>query len=259
MQGVTVTARLFGVDAQHEVLQAVGDAVRHAVQTQAGNVGKALLVHLANGSAALAFDCHMAQHHAAQGCLQFAHLAVDARQDDFVFILDAEVLEQVDVLLEIGVVHGQRPTLGGVEQFGGVETEHGGVAIGSDGTAVDLRSKGVCTVVHHAQAMVLSDGAQCVHVTGHAVHMHAQNAGGAGGDEGCHAGRGNAECFGVNVSKHGGDAVPAEHMRCGRKGEGGGDDFTREAQRLAGHDQGDGAVVEKTEVGGTKPFSEFRF
>mgnify|MGYP000405550261 FL=1 len=99
----------------------------------------------------------------------------------------------------------------------------------------------------------VSDAIQGVHIARYAVDMHTEDACGARRHTGLHAGRIDAQGFRVDVGEHRGDVVPAEHMRRGREGEGGGDDFTGKAQRLAGHDQGDGAVVEEAEVGHPQP------
>jgi len=259
MELVAVQAGGLRVDPQYKVLQAVGGVGGYLEQLQTGLVSQSCLVQSTDVGAALALCVHMTQHDAAQGGLQFAHLAVDARHDDFIFVFDAKVLEQFDTFFEVGVVHCQRPTLCCVKELGGVKAEHGGITIAADDAAVDAGTEGVGAVVDQAQAVGAGQGVKGLHITRYAVNMHAQHTACFGRDEVFHPARVDAQGVGINISKNRGDIVPAQHMGGGRKGKGTGDDLARETQRLTGNDEGNGAVVEQAQVGRTQPAAKLGF
>ena len=65
----------------------------------------------------------LAQVQQAIGRTQLVHLAVDTRCNHLGLASKAEVLEVVDALLHLLVMHNQCPALDGVIDLGGMETQ----------------------------------------------------------------------------------------------------------------------------------------
>ena len=177
--------------------------------------------------------------------MQFVHLAIDAWQQNFFFIFDAEVFEQIHLLFKLGIGHAKRASFGRVKKLGGMKAEHGGVTVLHDGLAIKLSAKCVRAVVNYFQRMRFCQAFYSIHIAGHAVHMHAQHSGSFGGQIVFNAVGVYAKCFGVDVCKYRRYIVPSQHMGRGSKGERRGDHFSHYFQRLAGHQQGQGPIIKK--------------
>ena len=83
------------------------------------------------------------------------HLAVDARGHDRGFSGEPEVLQVVDTLLGLLVVHHERPALYRVVHLRGVEAEGGHVALVEDAAAVHLHPEGMRGIVDDLKAVLV--------------------------------------------------------------------------------------------------------
>ena len=83
------------------------------------------------------------------------HLAVYARGHDRGLVREAEVLEVVDALLGLLVVHDERAALHGVVHLGGVEAQRGHVARVEYRFPVNLDAEGVRRVVYHLEPVLV--------------------------------------------------------------------------------------------------------
>lgn len=192
--------------------------------------------------AALGDDGHVLELQHAKGGVDFAHLAVDAGGHHCGFVDEAEVLQVVDALFGFGVRADDGAAFKGVEDFCGVKTEHGEVAMVQHAAAMALHAKGVGGVVNHLEVVVVGDLLDGIDVTGVAIAVHGHDGRGLRGDGGLDLGWIDVECGGLDVDKHRFVAIPEQGMCSGNKAVGGGDDFARDAQGLQGGDEGNGAV-----------------
>ena len=83
----------------------------------------------------------------AIGSAHLVHLGVDARGDDLGLAGKAEILEVVDALLGLLVVHDHGASLNGVIDLGGMEREGGHVACIEDALAIDLHTEGMGGII----------------------------------------------------------------------------------------------------------------
>ena len=115
----------------------------------AGDVPQALTV--SDGHSASDPDCfvHMPEVDQSHGGAHLVHLAVNARGYDGGLAGEPEVLQVVDTLLGLLVVHHERPALYRVVHLRGVEAEGGHVALVEDAAAVHLHPEGVGGVIDH--------------------------------------------------------------------------------------------------------------
>ncbi len=180
----------------------------------------------------------------------FVHLRIGANVVTVGFGGDGEVFKVVDVFLPFGAFESQEAAFDAVEEFGGVEAEHGGVANVCNGVAIDLHAKGVGCIVDEAEVVFLRQGFEAVDVAGVPVDVDGNDGFCFLCDEFFGGFGSHAEGVGVDVCKDGGGANASEGMGGGNEGEGGGDDFRAghvEAEGLVDDFKGKGAVDEEGE------------
>lgn len=191
-------------------------------------------------------DCiaHMPEVDEPYGRADFVHLAVDARSDYDGLSGEAEVLEVVDALLGLLVVHDERAALHGVVHLGGVEAQRGHVARVEYRFSIHFDAEGVRGVVYHLEPVLVRDLLDALHVAGFAIAVNWHDGRGLRRYGGLDLVGIHAAVRGVDVHEHGLYAVPPDRV-------GGGDEAERRSDDLAGYpeslqcgDERQGAVGE---------------
>ena len=192
---------------------------------------------------------HMLQVQQAESSTHLVHFAVDARSHNLGLAIKAEILEVVDALLHLLVVHDKRTALDGVIDLGGMETQCGHVALVEDALAIDFDAKSVGRVVDDAQAVLVGNRLDFSSSAGLTIDMHRH-------DGRCARSDGRLDAIGVDaarrrvdIDKHGLDAIPPDGMGGGYKTIGGGDDLAADVERLQRRDEWQCAVGEQADVG----------
>ena len=184
------------------------------------------------------------------------HLAVDARGHDRGFSGEPEVLQVVDPLLGLLVVHHKRPALYRVVHLRGVEAEGGHVALVEDAAAVHLQPEGVGGVIDHFQSILVGNLLYSLGIARLAVAVHRHDGRGPGGDGRLDAVGVDAAVRRVDVHEHGLDAVPPDRVGCGYEAERGGYHLAGYSQGLEGRYQRQRAVGEEADVGHLKVLAQ---
>ena len=242
-------AVLLGINKDGEVAVVVAHTGHVVPVGDAIDVAQGLAI--ADGDLMTGLDglVDLTQVQQAVGRPHLVHLAVDAWCDDLGLAGKAEVLEVVDALLGLGIVHHQRAALDGVEHLGGMEAERAHVALVEDAAAVDLDTEGMGGVIDDTQAILVGNGLDLGGAARLAVDVHGHDGSGLGRDGGLDAVGVDAAGGGIDVDKHGPDAVPPDGVGGGDKAIGRGDDFAADAQCLQGGDQRQRAIGEQADVG----------
>lgn len=154
----------------------------------------------------------------------------------------------VEAGLGFGVRTNHRTTLEGVENFGGVETEHGQVAVPEHAAATVPHAKGMGSVIDQLEAVLRGNRRNGGGVARTAVAMHRQDRRHIRSDGGLNAGRIEIERLRIDVREARRVAVPQQRVRSGDKGKWRGDHLAGDLQAAQGGNQCDGAVVEQGDV-----------
>ena len=184
------------------------------------------------------------------------HLAVDARGYDSSFSGEPEVLQVVDTLLGLLVVHHERSALYRVVHLRGVEAEGGHVALVEDAAAVHLHPEGVRCVVDDLEAVLVGNLLYSLGIARLAVAVHRHDGRGPGGDGRFDAVGIDAAVRRVDVHEDGLDAVPPDRVGGGHEAERGGYHLAGDAQGLEGRYQRQRAVGEEADVGHLKVLAQ---
>lgn len=176
------------------------------------------------------------------------HLAVDSRGHDRGLVGEAEVLEVVDALLGLLVVHDERAALHGVVHLRGVEAQRGHVASVEYRFSIHLDAEGVRGVVYHFEPVLIRDLLDALHVARLAVAVNGHDGSGLRGDGGFDLVGVHAAVRGVDVHEHGLDAVPPDRVGGGDEAERGRDDLAGYPERLQRGDERQGAVGEEADI-----------
>ena len=118
------------------------------------------------------------------GATHLVHLTVDTRTNHRGLACKTEILQVVDALLGLLIVHDHRTALNGVIYLGGMETQRGDVTSVKDALAVHLHTEGMGGIVNHLQAILVGDILDSLGIAWLAINMHWHDGGGARGD-GC--------------------------------------------------------------------------
>ena len=191
-------------------------------------------------------DCvvHMPEVDEPHGRADLVHLAVDAGGNHGGLSSEAEVLEVVDALLGLLIVHDECAALHGVVHLGGMEAQRGHVARIEYRFPIHLYAEGVRRVVYHLEPVLVGDLLDALHVAGLAVAVNGHDGRGLRRYGGLDLVGIHAAVRGVDVHEHGLYAVPPDRV-------GGGDEAERRSDDLAGYpeslqcrDERQGAVSE---------------
>ena len=191
---------------------------------------------------------HMPEIQQAYRRAYLIHLAVDAGSHYRRLVREAEVLEVVDALLGLLVVHDERAALHGVVHLGGVEAQRGHVARVKYRFPIHLDAEGVRGVVDHLEPVLVGDLLNALHVAGLAVAVHRHDGSGLRSDGGLDLVRVHAAVRGVDVHEHGLYAVPPDRVGGGDEAERGRDDLARYPESLQRRDERQGAVSEEADI-----------
>lgn len=131
------------------------------------------------------------------------------------------------------VVGGHRAPFEVVEELGGVEAEHLGVAEVADHAAAIGAAKGVGRIEHQSQTVALGDLGQRVHGAGLAPDVYADDARGARGDQRLNSSWIDVVRRCIHVTEHRRDLLPLQGVGCGHKGEGRDDDLAAQSEGTA--------------------------
>ena len=247
------------VDHDHAIGVVPVDVGTGAVQPQARDAGEAVLVALVDALPHRQRLVDVLELEQAEGGLDFVHLAVDARRDDGDLVGEAEVLQVVDALLDLGVGADDRTAFEGVEDLGGVEAEYRQIAVTQHGHAVALHAEGMGGVVDDLEPVGVGDALDAVGVARDAVAMDRQDGGGGRGDRFLDAVGVEVAGHRVDIDEHRSDAVPQQRVGGGHERVRGRDHLAADAQRLQRGHQGQGAVGEQAEVLDAEIARQFRF
>ena len=245
-----------GIDKDGEVAIVVAHAGHVVPEGDALDGAQGLAVADGDLSALSDGGIDLTQVEQTIGRAHLVHLTVDAGGDDFGLALEAEVLEVVDALLHLGVTHDERPTLDGVIDLSGMETQRGHVSLLKDALAVDLDAKGVGAVVDDAQAVLVGNLLNLAGAARLAIDMDGHDGCGARRDGSLDSVGVNASRCRVDVHKHGFDAVPPQRVGCRHKTVRRSDDLTADVHGLQSRDEGDGAVGKDADVGNLQVFTQ---
>ena len=203
-------------------------------------------------------DCvvHMPEVDKPHGRTYLVHLAVDSRGHDRRLVGETEVLEVVDALLGLLVVHDERAALHGVVHLRGVEAQRGHVASVEYRFSIHLDAEGVRGVVYHFEPVLIRDLLDALHVAGLAVAVNGHDGRGLRGDGGLDLVWVHAAVRRVDVHEHGLDAVPPDRVGGGDEAERRGDDLAGYPERLQRGDERQGAVGEEADIRDLEVFAE---
>lgn len=231
----------------------VGIVVPHAGHVleigEAGDIPQALTVSGGHSASCLDRGVDVPEVDQSHCRAHLVHLAVDARGHDRGLSGEPEVLQVVDPLLGLLVMHYERSALYGVVHLRGVETEGGHVALVEDAAAVHLHPEGMGGVIDHFQSILVGNLLYSLGIARLAVAVHRHDGRGPGGDGRFDAVGIDAAVRRVDVHEHGLDAVPPDRVSSGYEAERGGYHLARYAQGLEGCYQRQRAVGEEADVG----------
>ena len=191
----------------------------------------------------------MAQIAQTHGGLYLVHLAVGAHRVHMLGVRDTEVFQLIQSMVERRVLAGHRAALDGVEHLGGVEAEHGGVAVFRNAPALVGHAEGMGGVIQKLQPVGVGNGLELLHMAGIAVHVYRQNGAGVGGDGRLHAGGVQSAVIRVHVGENRGQPVAHDGVGGACKGEGRGDDLALQMKCLKHEFQRKVTVGKQTDLG----------
>lgn len=144
---VTGHAVFLGIDKDGEVAVVMAHTGEVVPELDAFDVAECLAVADGYLMAGLDGGVDLAEVEEAVGGAYLVHLAVDAGGYDAGLASETEVLEVVDALFGLLVVHHHSPTLHGVVHLGGVETQRRNVASCEHALALAFHTEGVGGIV----------------------------------------------------------------------------------------------------------------
>lgn len=162
----------------------------------------------------------------AIGSAHLVHLGIDAGGDDLGLARKTEILQVVNTLLGLRIVHDHGTTLYRVIDLGGMEREGGHITSIEDTLAIDLHTEGMGGIIDNLQAILVGNLLDSFDVAGFAIDMDGHDGGGLGGDGGLNLVRIDIARLTFDVHKDGLDAIPPQGMGRGHEGIGRGDDLT---------------------------------
>ena len=184
------------------------------------------------------------------------HLAVDSRGHYRRLVREAEVLEVVDTLLGLLVMHYQRAALHGVVDLCGVEAKRGHVAGVEYGFSIHFDAESVCRVVYHLEPVLVGNLLYAFHVARFAVAVHRHDGRGLGGDGRLNLIGVHTAVRRVDVHEHRLYAVPPDRMGRSHETERRGDHLPGNPERLQRGDERQGAVGEEADIWDLEVFAE---
>ena len=168
---------------------------------------------------------HLSQIEQTVGTAHLVHLGVDARGDHFWLSCKTKILQVINTLLGLLVVHHHCAALDGVIDLGGMEREGGHVTCIEDALTIHLHTEGMGGIVDDLQAILVSDVLYLLYLTGFTINMHRHNGCGLRGDSSLNLGWVDVARLSFYIHKNRLDAVPPQGMSGCHKTVRRGDDF----------------------------------
>lgn len=112
------------------------------------------------------------------------------------------------------------------------------------------------SIVDDLEAILICNSLDALGIAGSAIDMHGHDGGGAGGDGGLYLIGVEVAGDGINIHKDRFDAIPPDGVGGGYEAVGGGDDLARDAERLQGGDERQGAIREEADIGHAEVFGQ---
>ena len=230
---------------------------RHVLEVgDAGDIPQALTIHRGHPAAGLYGRVHLTEVEQAVCRTDLVHLAIDTGSDDGGLSCETEVLQVVDPLLGLPVVHHKSPALYRVVHLRGMKTQRRHVALVENAAPVDFNPEGVGRIIDHFQPVFVRYLLYPLGIARLAVAVHRHDGRGPGGDGRLDAVGVDAAVRRVDVHEHGLDAVPPDRVSSGDEAERGGYHLAGDAQGLEGCYQRQRAVGEETDVGHFKVLAQ---
>jgi hypothetical protein len=117
----------------------------------------------------------------------------------------------------LGVVADDGTTFKGAEHLGGVEAEHGQVAMVEHAAAVALHPKGVSGIIDDLEVVLVRYRLNGIDITRVTIAMHRHDRRGLGRNGRLNAGRVEIQGIGIHIHEHGLDTVPKQRVGRGDK------------------------------------------
>ena len=95
---------------------------------------------------------------------------------------DSEVFEVIDAFLCFFVLADDGAAFKGIEDFGGVETEDGKVAVVENTAVLVVDSEGMSGVINDLEIIFIRDSLNCIHIAGVSITVDWHDSRGLGGD-----------------------------------------------------------------------------
>ena len=231
---ITSHTILFGIHEDGEI-GIVMLYPRHVVEERdARNIAKSFAVFYSYLMAILNGFVHLTKIQQTVSGTHLVHLAVDTRSNHLCFACKTEILQVVDTLLRLFVVHHQSTAFDGIIHFRSMEAQSGHITSRQDAFTVHLHTESMGCIVNHFQSVFIGNPLNTFHVTGLSIYMNGHD---------CRCFRSNGSFYfirinvagcRVNVHKHRLDAIPPNRMGSGNKTVRSGNDLARNAERLQG-------------------------
>lgn len=184
----------------------------------------------------------------AQSGVEFAHFSVDPRCHHCRFVHEAEILQMIDMLLDLGIRADDSAAFKGSEYLSGVKAQYRQVAMLQHAAAMALYAEGMGGIVNDLEVIVIGDNLDGLYIAGVAVAMHRQNGRGLRGDGGLDFGGIEIQRIRIDIDEYRLDAVPQQGMRGSDERIRGGDDFAGNTQRLQSGHQRESAISEQRQM-----------
>lgn len=143
-----------------------------------------------------------------EGGVDFTHLAVDTGSSNRSLIRESEVFQVVNALLGLCIGADDSASFKGVEHLGGVEAEHGQIAMFEEAFAFIGDTEGVGGIINDFKAVGVGDLLDTFNSARIAIAMNRKDSTGLRSDGFFNAVLVQVTGFGVNVHEYRFDVVP---------------------------------------------------
>lgn len=211
-------------------------------------VAKQRIIELEQLFAFLLYLFHLVEQGKPHRRLKFVHTRVHPQRHNGFGARDAEIDHLARLFTQSLIPDDQRPTLDGVEDLRGMETERADVAPLQHAFPLIGRPERMRRVIHDLEFVLLRNLLNPLQFTGVSEHVHRHDGAGAGSDLSLDPGGVNIERTRVDIGKDHLQPIPDEGTGCGDERKGGGDHFSGEAQQFIRHLQGQCPVRNENEI-----------
>ena len=200
------------------------------------NAGKLFVINFMQMNSFLPLLLDIAKHNPPDSRANLVEFAVYAGHDNFFLVFYAEILQQINPLLEIFIAVSQCTALDRVIKFGRVKAEHGNISKRPDTAPANFHAERMSRIVNHAQAVTVGDFLNFFHRAGRPEYVNRQNRGRVRRYHRLDFIGVNVHGLGVNVTENWRDIIPTQDVRRRGKCKWRRNDFAAQAQTLTRHD-----------------------